>query len=30
MHKLTGKPRKGFIKDEQFALLAANAKTPWL
>jgi len=25
-----GKPRKGFIKDEQFALLAANAKTPWL
>jgi integrase len=25
-----GKPRKGFIKDEQLALLAANAKTPWL
>jgi len=25
-----GRPRKGFIKDEQFALLAANAKTPWL
>jgi hypothetical protein len=25
-----GKPRKGFNKDKQFALLAANAKTPWL
>lgn len=25
-----GRPRKGFIKDEQFALLAANTKTPWL
>ena len=25
-----GKPRRGFLKDEQFAVLAANAKTPWL
>lgn len=25
-----GKPRKGFIKDPQFAVLASNAKEPWL
>jgi integrase len=25
-----GKPRKGFIKDAQFAVLASNAKNPWL
>ena len=25
-----GKPRRGFLKDEQFAVLAANAKVPWL
>jgi site-specific recombinase XerD len=25
-----GKSRRGFLKDEQFAVLAANAKTPWL
>ena len=25
-----GKPRKGFVQDAQFAVLAANAKEPWL